>query len=276
MSKYFVSHSEQQMGPYSMDEIVSLVGQGTLSPMDYIYVPSQEDWVLFIEHPELSERVKQQKPKVSPPPAHPAKAEQPEPTAPEAKIKPQADIEWFVLKGENKFGPFAYLEVVKMLQEKTLYEFDFIWHDALPNWLRIAECKDFSEAQLRDLKNSSASNVKDVFFRRRHKRVQYNGSLLVHDNNKVWKGSGIELSEGGAGVYMENASVVPGQKLYLHFKPGDGVPHFNAVCEVVSKQYTPNVNDPSTPVRYGLKFITVSVDTQKFLKTYTKETKVAA
>lgn len=274
MSKFYVSHLEQQMGPYSIDEIVSLTSDGKLSPLDYIYDESQEDWVLFLDHPVLSEKVKQLKPKSAPPVVAVAEKEQPSHQS-SSNIRLNKDVEWFVLKGENKFGPFSYTEVIKMLQERTVYEFDFVWHQAMENWIRIAECKDFNAEKLRELKSSDLAEVKDVFFRRRHKRVKYNGSLLIHDNNSVWRGSGIEISEGGAGVIMENAKVLPGEKLYLHFKPGDGVPHFNAMCEVVSKQYTPEVSDASAPVRYGLKFVTVSAETEKFLKSYTKQSDAA-
>ena len=80
----------------------------------------------------------------------------------------------------------------------------------------------------------------------------------------------MEVSEGGAGVVMENAMLVPGQELYLHFKPGDGVPPFNAICEVVSKEFVKDLRDRSAPIKYGLKFKSLSSETQKFLKDYTK------
>lgn len=74
---------------------------------------------------------------------------------------------------------------------------------------------------------------------------------------------------------MENAMVVPGQTLYLHFKPGDGVPPFNATCEVVSKQYVEGVKDKKTPIRYGLKFTTISSSAQNVLQEYSKAHEVA-
>ena len=118
--------------------------------------------------------------------------------------------------------------------------------------------------------------VSQIFFRRRHKRVQYGGTILVHDNKKVWKGQAVEISEGGAGVVMDNSLIVPGQELFLHFKPGDGVPPFNAVCEVVSKQYVFGVKDPKAPMKYGLKFKDLSNDTQKAIKEYSRSSKQAA
>lgn len=74
---------------------------------------------------------------------------------------------------------------------------------------------------------------------------------------------------------MENAMVVPGQTLYLHFKPGDGVPPFNAICEVVSKQYVEGVKEKNAPIRYGLKFTSISPTTQKFLQEFAKRSEAA-
>jgi hypothetical protein len=276
--KYYISHETQQMGPYSTDEIVSFVGQGTLSPLDYIYDESSQDWVTFLEHAALAEKVKALKPKAPP------KVQTPElnskvvkPSYADNKIAAvtggnvYAQHEWYVLKGENKFGPFAYNDVVKMLQQGVVFEFDFAWHGGMPGWERLAEITAFSKEQMKNLKASAMPEISEVFFRRRYKRVKYGATILVHDNKKVWKGIGVEISEGGAGVIMENATVLPGQELYLHFKPGDGVPPFNAVCEVVSKQYVSEVSSPNASIRYGLKFKTVSAETQKLLKDYTKQ-----
>ena len=140
---------------------------------------------------------------------------------------------------------------------------------------RIAEMDAFAKEHIKSMKDSAMPEISQVFFRRRHKRVQYGGTLLIHDNKKVWKGKAVEISEGGAGVIMENSIVVPGQQLYLHFKPGDGVPPFNAICEVVSKQYVSGVKDPSSPVKYGLKFKTISAEAQKVIDGVTKEGKAA-
>ena len=273
-NKYYVSHSGQQMGPYSIDEIVGLVGEQTLSPLDYIYDEGKSDWIVFLEHADLSSKVKAVKPK-APPSAQKVDHDEPKQKVHVIKAKkdgdPALNHEWFVLKGENKFGPFAYADVVKMLQQGAIFEFDFIWHDGLDGWGRIAELPDFSKDRLRQLKESSMPEISEVFFRRRFRRVTYGGTILVHDNKKVWKGKAMEISEGGAGVVMENAMIVPGQELYLHFKPGDGVPPFNAICEVVSKEYVSDLRNRTAPIRYGLKFKTLSSETQKFLKDFAKK-----
>lgn len=274
--KYYVSHETQQMGPYAIDEIVNFVGQGTLSALDYIYDEDKNDWVTFLEHAELAEKVKSLKPK-APPRVQESPSEKVEKRAvyqskhiTGALAEPMSK-EWFVLKGENKFGPFSYTDVIKMLQQGVVFEFDYGWHEGMQNWQRLAEISYFDKEHLRQLKDSTMPEISEVFFRRRYKRVKYGGTILIHDHKSVWKGQGVEISEGGAGVIMENAMILPGQELYLHFKPGDGVPPFNAVCEVVSKQFMSEINNPRTPIKYGLKFKTVSNETQKVLKDYTKK-----
>lgn len=277
MQKYFVSHSSQQMGPYTVDEIVRHVAEGTLSPLDYVYDESKSDWLLFLEHPELAEKVKELKPKA--PPQVQKNSEVPKKESVKAAkkgnlpsvLEEAMSHEWFILKGENKFGPFAYTDVVKMLQQGVVYEFDFAWHEGREGWDRIAELSYFNKDNMRALKENSMPEISEVFFRRRHRRVNYGSTIIVHDNKKVWKGKAVEISEGGAGVIMENAMVIPGQELYLHFKPGDGVPPFNAVCEVVSKQYVSDLADKSSPVRYGLKFKSVSTEAEGVIKEFTKK-----
>lgn len=276
MSHYYISHSGQQQGPYSIEQILEKVKKSELAVIDYIYDEKASDWVMLMEHKELGARLKDLKPAAPPKP----KAPQPEPT-PQAQPPVPAGtpeymtVEWYVLKGENKFGPFAYTDVVKMLQQKVAFEFDFAWNEKMQTWRRIAELEPFTAANIRKLQDTLMPDIAEVFFRRRHRRVSYNGTILVHDNQNVWKGHGMEISAGGAGVVMENSMIVPGQTLYLHFKPCDGVPAFNAVCEVVSKKFEEDVKDRSAPVRYGLKFTSVSANTQKFLQEMSKKTEAA-
>ena len=170
---------------------------------------------------------------------------------------------WYLLRGENKYGPFSYLDVVKMLQEKKAFEFDFIWHSEMDAWKRISEVADFQPDKIRNLKDSPEAKSADVFFRRRHARANYGASILVHNNKDVWTGNSIEVSPGGAGVVLETDTLTVGMSLHLHFKAGDGVPPFNASCTVTSKAKVDG------GFRYGFKFTSVSQSIQIAIKKYT-------
>lgn len=180
--------------------------------------------------------------------------------------------EWYVLKWDNKYGPFSYVEVVKMLQGKSIFEFDYIWRAGEENWKRIAEVEHFHADAIKELfKQKEDPTIKDSFFRRRHERKHFNGSIIVHDNDKVWKGSAIEISEGGAGILMQNSLIKPGEKIFLHVKPGDNVPPFNAICEVVSKKFNKGVNSREESVKYGVKFLKINTVHLENIKAYIKK-----
>lgn len=260
MSKHYLSKNGQQVGPWSPEEILAKLKAKDLAWSDYLYDEGKKDWVMLMDHPAFAEQFKY---------AAPEKVVEQPPT-PAASSGDKKEKEWFTLKGDNRYGPFAYLEVVRMLQEKSLFEFDYIWNSSMEGWKRVAEIPEFKPEKIKELKQSDLPQIQEVFFRRRHARASYGASLIVHNNRSVWRGEAIEISAFGAGITVESPSIEPGQTLFLHFKPGDGVPPFNALCSVVSKQYTDSAQGPAK-VRYGVKFTSISQNIQKAIKTYTEK-----
>ena len=256
---FYLSSQGQQLVPWNENQIAEHLKAGRLSWSDYIFDEQSKEWILLMEYSPLASLFKS----LVDPPKHAPKQE----TKTVAPIEIKNDKEWYVLKAENKYGPFAYLEVVRMLQEKSLYEFDFVWNAKLSDqWRRIAELKEFSSERIQELKQSKDNKVKDVFFRRRFARKSYGTSLLVHNSKSVWKGKAIEISPGGAGIVIDSAEFEPGQTLFLHFKVGDGVPPFNAICSIVSKQF---ISETEKSIKYGIKFTSISQNIQQAIKTYT-------
>jgi len=249
--KYLVSHQGQQLGPLSLAEIVEQVRAKTLDVFDYIYLESQQDWVILLDCPELAAQLKANKPTTPPSIGATSSAN----TA-------HNIVDWFVLKGEHRFGPFSYVDVVRMLQQKTVYPFDFVWHAGMAEWRRVAELKDFTPEAIRRLfgeAQKTSGESSGPFIQRRFRRKKYSARVIVHDNLSLWQGHGVEISKGGVGIRMANSIIVPGQKLHLHLSQSEDWPAFNAICEVVSKKY---VND-SSPVEYGLRFLSMSQEVQE-------------
>ncbi len=175
-------------------------------------------------------------------------------------------MEWFVLRDENKFGPFSFHEILQMLQTKEIFEYDYVWNKAeLESWKLVSEIPSFASEKIKGLRPAGQPQVEEVFFRRRHARAKYGASILIHNNKEVWRGQSLELSSGGAGLILNTDSIQNGDSLFLHFKAGDGVPPFNATCRIVSKK---TINGSS--VRYGVKFTNISVVIQTAIKKFTK------
>jgi hypothetical protein len=263
--QFYVSHAGEQVGPFSIAEIIQQVKQKKIDASDYLYDETTQDWVMLMAYPALVEPLKSLKPSQLPT------------AAPVDRVTAigTAVTEWFVLKGDNKFGPFSQVELVKMLQDKSVFEFDYVWNLNLKSWERIATLPDFSAEAVRKIKDSGEGPINEVFFRRRHARAQHGASILVHDNRKLYKGRSIEVSAGGAGIVIENSQLQTGEMLYLHFKPSDGVPPFNATCEIISKRSV-NSSDKNAPVQYGIKFMKIETHTQQLLNEFAVKKVVAA
>lgn len=259
MHKFYLTQNGKPVGPWSSDDILSKLSAKSLSWTDYLYDEAKQDWVLLMDHPSFVGHFREL-----------ANAPAAEDTVVQRDEKPDASFsrekEWFILKGDNKYGPFPFLELLKMLQEKSLFEFDYVWNVKFSNWKRVSECEEFRPEKVKALKDSGHAEVEEVFFRRRHARASYGASLVVHDNKKVWKGESLEISPGGCGLVIDNSGLEPGQNLFLHFKAGDGVPPFNAICQIVSK----HSSEPGQQwVRYGVKFTSISRQVQLAIKDFT-------
>lgn len=254
--QYYLSNNGTHIGPFNQETVLKKIETQEHQWTDYIYDESMGEWLMLLEHPEFSQKMSTKHP------AHPSVA------TPEPK-NGLKDKEWYILKEGNNYGPFCRLELIQMLQEKALFEYDYIWHAQFSAWQRIAEVKDFAPEAIRTMKESKDSDLGEVFFRRRHVRASYGASLIVHNNKAVFRGQAFEISAGGAGVLIPSPGLQPGQSLFLHFQPGDGVPPFNAVCQIVSKQYVRDIATGNEPVKYGVKFTTLSQSARESIKNFT-------
>lgn len=268
-NSYFLNKNEKQVGPFTAEQILEKIQLKELSWMDYIFDEMKKDWILLMEHKQFNNHFTESILKK-------ANAHNPTQQAPVPKEKAKDSIDskaWYVLKDNNNYGPFSMAEIIQMLQAKILFEFDYVWQEKFDGWKRVAEVSDFSSENIQKLLKSGNPEVTDYFFRRRNVRVNYGCSLVIHDNKQIYKGRSIELSSGGAGVFIETNHFNPGQNLFLHFQPGDGVPPFNAICTIVSKQFSENATSSSSEYRYGVKFTSISQSIKQKIQEYAENGK---
>lgn len=254
--KFYLSKDGSQVGPYPYEKVLELIQKGEHAWGDYLWDESIKDWKLIMEHDQFSTDYKKQ-------------------MIGQTNLKKvnQKSVElnekaWFTLKEGNNYGPFTKIELVQMLQEKSLFEHDFIWKEGFAAWKPIADVEEFKPSEIKKLRDSGIKDVEEVFFRRRHLRAKYGCSVIVHNNKSVFRGHSVEISSGGAGIYLETNNLQPGQNIFLHFKPGDGVPPFNALCTIVSR--STHYNEKNEPFyKYGVKFLNISANVREEIKSYT-------
>lgn len=254
MEKYFIAHLGIQKGPWTIDEITLRLNQKNLMWNDYIYDEKNKDWILILESPLFTGLFNSSF-------KTPIKSS----TSQKMANDPVRDRSWYILKQENNYGPFSQLEMIQMLQSKTLFEFDFIWRHGLDSWKRLAEVPDYAPEKIKSifetLKTTPSTTDKEIFFRRKHARAQYGSSLILHDRNKLFKAESFEISAGGAGFMAPDLHFELDKQLYLHFKPSDQVPAFNAICKVVSHFGN----------KYGVRFLHVSAAAKEKISQFTNK-----
>ena len=253
VQKYFVAKDGVQKGPLTLQEITQQIQNKIISWNDYIYDDKKNDWIFLFEFPDLTDFFNRS-------------FKTPLLQKPAPKTHNYYDERvWYILKQNENYGPFCYLDLIQMLQSKTLFEHDFLWRSGRMSWKRLSEIEEFSPERLKDVFKLITDNKEEdrkVFFRRRHPRVKYQCELLVHDKQRVYSANSIEISAGGASFKVENVSFAVDSQIYLHFKPGGDVPPFNAVCKVVSK---------TASGIYGVSFTHVASSTKDSITKFTKK-----
>jgi hypothetical protein len=269
MSKdYFLSKNGNHVGPYTFEDVLKTLERQEVQWVDYVYDSKIGEWQMLLEHSEFSKILNgrpAERPVTKPADKNGNVADV------DSTIEDLKDKEWYIMKNDNKLGPFCYLDLVQMLQAKTLSEFDFVWHVKLSGWKAVADLEDFKPAAIKALKDFPDQAVSEIFFRRRHARASYAASLIIHDNKKVFKGEVIEISAGGAGIFINNDTFKVGQSLFLHFQSGEGVPPFNAICEIANKRFINSGASSVEKVRYGVKFTSITQSVKEKILQFTGE-----
>lgn len=274
---YMVSRNGETLGPMAIDVIAQKLAMAELAVTDFAWDEKAGDWVTLMEFGELKSYLHSRKPK---PPA--ARVEAEKSSSPKAASVFTATVvteaeaiteEWFVNRGQQKFGPFSYLGLIKALQDKSVFEFDYVWTAGMESWIRIAEHEKFATETIRSLLKSLSTSSEhiEVFAQRKHPRILLENDVLVHDNSSVSTGRMVEASIGGSGLVVKNSTLVPGQTVNVHFASILGLPAFNAIGEVVSKKYVRSARDRRAPIHYGIRFVKIDAAAETRVKNFFKE-----
>lgn len=275
---YMVSRNGETLGPWAIDVIAQKLAMAELAVTDFAWDEKANDWVTLMEFGELKTYLHSRKPKAPAPRVALAAVEPAEPIAnlarPALVTETEAvQEEWYVSRGQQKFGPFSYLGVIKALQDKSIFEFDYIWTAGMETWIRIAEHEKFATETIRTLLQNTVKSPElvEVFAQRKHPRLLLENDVLVHDNSSVSAGRMVEASVGGSGLIVKNSTLVPGQTVNVHFASIQGLPAFNAVGEVVSKKFERSARDRRAPIHYGIRFVKMDSAAELRVKNFFKE-----
>ena len=69
---------------------------------------------------------------------------------------------------------------------------------------------------------------------------------------------------------MQNASLLPGEKVQMHFRSEGPMPSFNITGEIVNKKYVKSLTNQFSPVPYAVKFVDMNLAVDACIKKFFK------
>jgi hypothetical protein len=182
--------------------------------------------------------------------------------------------EWHILKGDAQYGPYSYEDMIVMLQNKTLFDFDLAWAPHMEKWAHLADLPEFSADRLHRIVEKSKGS--EVFQRRTATRAVCSIPAYAHNDQRMWNGTVENLSLGGALIRMENPILLPGDFVTIHLRKSPSIETaFNVTAEILTKRLTKQRIKHDTSIYYAVKFVDVqpfgTEQIKQILKTNNKE-----
>lgn len=160
---------------------------------------------------------------------------------------------WYVQRGKQCCGPFDYLEVIRQLQSKSLFESDLVWTKGLTEWSPIGSLRDFCAERIQEVLNSQKDS--GIFERRKHPRAAMSLPVWAHDHEMVWPGRTLSLSAQGAGLSIPNPGLAPGDVIKLHIKNRLHQWALSLEAKILSKGYRKNDEKVLGDLSYNVMFV---------------------
>ncbi len=165
--------------------------------------------------------------------------------------------EWFVLKNEDKLGPFSYTEMIQLLQESKLFPFDYVWTDGMDTWTPVADVEAYSPARL--AKMMVSEEMQTAFAKRRFPRVDASLPVMVHNDDRFGSGLLQSLSVGGALVNVDLPTLLPQETVLVHCRGIEGmIEPFNFEFSISNKSWNRNRIQHKSKVSYAGSFVEIS------------------
>lgn len=167
-------------------------------------------------------------------------------------LHPEND--WFVLIGDQKYGPYDYKSMIHMMQKNELLDYNYVWAAHLDSWTPVYQLEEFSKDRFQLLLQKE-SDYLNSFIQRKSQRIEADIPLLGHNGIRFFDGKVTSLSENGALCLINTPLIQVGDMLKLHVKTNvqNGV-SFNTEAEVIRKNFSKQRLNSKSGLYYAVRF----------------------
>jgi len=166
------------------------------------------------------------------------------------------DVGWYVLVGDQKYGPYDYRVMIQMMQSNQLMDYNYVWAPHLEHWTQVGQIEDFSKDRF-VLLLQKESEYLSSFIERRSTRSDVKIPLLGHNGTRFFDGELVSVSENGGMCLLNSPLIQVGDLLKIHIKPYNEENAFNIEAEVVRKNYSKQRLNSKSGLYYAIRFIDI-------------------
>lgn len=146
-------------------------------------------------------------------------------------------LHWYVKMNNRESGPYSFLEIISMINNKDIeYESEIVYR-GLGGWKKVSAFENFSPENIKkafEAFDHDPEDMDEIHFRR-SVRIPVSTETLVILNNYYFKAECVDLSTGGCLLKLSRGKIKVDQKFNLHFyeNPHLNLPAFNIQCDAV-------------------------------------------
>lgn len=164
------------------------------------------------------------------------------------------DNGWYVLLGDQKYGPYDYKTMIAMMQSNQLMDYNYVWAAHLESWTPIHQLEEFSKDRFKVLLQKESEFV-STFIKRNKPRTEVDIALLGHNTIRFFDGKVTSISESGALCLLNTPLVQVGDNLKIHLKAKDQSEiAFNIEAEVIRKNFSKQRLNSKSGLYYAIRF----------------------
>ena len=165
--------------------------------------------------------------------------------------------EWYILRGEMKYGPYEYSALIHMIQTGELFDYNYVWAPHMESWMLLGDIQDFSKDRLAQLIKTQ-DHLTGSFIKRGSPRIDVDIDVYAHNDSNFFDGKCTSISDNGALVLLNDPLLLPGQEIVIHFRNGENNSSgFNVKAEVIRKNFTKQRINVKSGLHYAVRFLQV-------------------
>lgn len=278
---YYLTDGQNKVGPFSTKQIMEMLSNNKISIMDQICSDQDPSWLMIFQHPDFTGEWVDEKPSdYNDHSRQKGFLVEDGMSATNTSLNIRIDQEktgkkildqWYLLDSDGRSqGPFSYLILLGMLQEKKLNDTDLI-KKGHQDWMRVSEYSDFSPEVLKIMASKNPTiGQGPLNFRRHHDREETQKIIWVRRGQQILKALCIDISEAGMAIVLRTTGLEKNDLLEIFLSQNRVQVGTGVKAMIKAKSAYDNEIDKSIH-QYGVQFLPSSQEAMTEVKELVKK-----